>query len=281
MKYPGQSGRAAIILLVLGLIGGCIVIRGGRTPLHERAKHTNVEHVADRSIRAETENGSIRVRRIEQADVSVEARIRTVTRERLESTRLVAERDTDGALVVRVNWPGGQRRNREGADLEIDVPDARGVRLTSSNGRLRTEGLEGEAVLRTSNGKLIAHRHAGPVRGETSNGAIEIRKSAGPLDVETSNGSIEIDLPTEAAGPVRAETSNGSIDLTVGEAFAGTLEMETSNGSLETEQLGEIRYISSGEDRLVLRFGERSKGSHRSRLETSNGNIEVRGRESP
>jgi DUF4097 and DUF4098 domain-containing protein YvlB len=225
-------------------------------------------------LAVETENGAIRVAAGgEGTEVTVVARLRAYTEERLAATRVVAERVEDDTLAVRVEWPEGGREDNEGCSFDITLPDVRGVRLKTSNGTLSLAGATGSAGLETSNGGVTVRGHDGDVDITTSNGAVTAEGLTGAAAIGTSNGSIKLGLAPAGAGPVSLRTSNGAVRLDVGSAFAGELSIETSNGSIRVPRGGpgvEVRQHDDGSAKLS--FGARGKPS---RIRTSNGSVTV------
>lgn len=239
--------RLLCCLCVTASLAGCGVFTPAR---FEAEKALSVPHVADSPIDVETANGSITVTKADRKDVQIEATVRATTQERADAVKVTAERDGD-SLRVRVTWPDGAREPNEGCNITIAVPDARGVALRSSNGRLTVAGLGGPADLRTSNGRINVKGHAGRVTAESSNGRI------------TVGGRV--------TGPVELTTSNGAVELELGSEFRGKLSLRTSNGSVKVSDLGEATLERSGRSRAVINFGDGPD----SRVKTSNGSIRV------
>ena len=278
--------------LTLGL-ASCVVVGGcewaGVTLVHRQITPMTVSHVAGKAIDVETQNGAISVAKSGASDVVVRATIHATDEARANATSVKAERDADGTLVVRVLWPDGKRLNSEGCDIEIETPDAGGVKLRSSNGRLTLKGLSGKADLESSNGRIEVRGHAGDVLARTSNGAFEGKDIAGSLtmktsngrvnaenvagsvDARSSNGAIEVRLAPSSAGPVTLQSSNGRITLKVGPSFAGALRCTTSNGGISATLPAGVKEAGSKRDK-TYDFGG---GGAASTISTSNGAIEV------
>lgn len=234
----------------------------------------------------EVANGSIEVRAGGDA-VSIEAKVRAITQERLDATRVVAARQADGTLSIRIDWPDGGRKSNEGCSLAIVVPDAGAVGLVTSNGALTLEGAGTHAVLRTSNGAIKVAGVSGKVEArtsngrvevsdvpggvyaESSNGRIELSRVGGPVTATTSNGAVSVRLNHESAGPVAVHTSNGSVRVEVGAGFRGELDASTSNGGFSVEGFQTAQSVSIGKNWAKIRF----EGEGSSKIRTSNGSV--------
>jgi hypothetical protein len=263
---------ASLIPLGLAsLLGGC----GFAAPLHEQTVTINAPQTVAGGIDVEAHNGAVTITRVEGSQVTIVATLKMQTEDRLGATQVTATRDADQTLVVRAVPPQGWR-SREGVSFDITLPEARGVKASSSNGRITIAGLSGDAQLETSNGAILVRGHDGAVKASTSNGAIEGDGIAGPVDVRTSNGAIEMALADSNAGPAKLRTSNGAVRLEVGPAFVGELDVETSNGSINVPEGSngvEVRSLRRGN--ASLRFGG---GGSSSVIDTSNGSVRVRRR---
>ncbi len=279
------AGLAA--LATLTTLSSCT----GWGPLYEETRVLQAEHFDGMGIKVKTHNGKIAVEKADVPDVQITAIVKARSEERLQATRIIAEHDDTGLLVVRVEWPEGKRMNREGCSFEIVTPGAYGIVLDSSNGSLKIKGLEGEAVLDTSNGAITIVDHAGDVHADTSNGALTFERIdgsvvadtsngrirvidvTGSVDVDTSNGGVNIELSDRSRGPVRVDTSNGGVRLVINEHFEGELVLDTSNGRISMDTPSNVKHLSSRKNHAVLRFTDHGP---KSVVSTSNGSIEVR-----
>jgi hypothetical protein len=265
--------------------------------LERDPRTSRVDHVTASPIKVRTENGAVDVRSPGAPDapsqVTIHAEVRARTVERLAQTHILATRDTDGTLFVRVEWPDGGRLGSEGCSFDIQLPDARGIDIASSNGSIRTENLKGNALLHTSNGNVTVQTQAGAVDVSTTNGGIHLTAITGDAVAESSNGTITIDgcraqakartsngsvkvrLDSEAAGPAILRTSNGSVTLGAGPSFRGVLRMSTSNGGVHFNTPSGVRTISTSKRDAVVAVGDRPDDAPESSIQTSNGTIQV------
>jgi hypothetical protein len=101
-----------------------------------------------------------------------------------------------------------------GADLEIRVPEALNLQVSTSNGEISLDGPAHRLEASTSNDPITV-QHVGPTE----------------LNLETSNGPI---LIADAQGSIKASTSNASLKLM--NASQVTADLETSNGSVTVER---------------------------------------------
>jgi Putative adhesin len=101
-----------------------------------------------------------------------------------------------------------------GADLNIRVPEALNLHISTSNGEISLDG--------------PAHR----LEASTSNDPINVQNvGQTELKLETSNGPVSV---SNAQGSVTASTSNASLKLM--DASQVTADLETSNGSVTVER---------------------------------------------
>ncbi|MFN0011089.1 MAG: DUF4097 family beta strand repeat-containing protein [Phycisphaerales bacterium] len=252
-----------------------------------------VAAVAGKPINVKSKNGGVSIKATERADVMITAKLQAKTKERLATVKLIAERTADGTLTVRPEWPEGDAAWRksvqgDGCTFEIEVPDAVGVVVDTSNGGISISGLSGAAVLESSNGGVDVNEHAGDLTIDTSNGGVsvegidgalkidtsnagvDVKDVLGAVAIDTSNGGVNVELAAENAGPVVIESSNGAVDLTVGPAFKGTLVLDTSNGTVSVPAgLGKV--VSKSKSSAKVEVGDGPK----SVVDTSNGSVSV------
>jgi hypothetical protein len=231
--------RCGLVYLGLAIFAhmqvGCACAYSSEQATFKEVRQIQVAHQAGMGLDVEAVNGNLIVKKGGDAQVQIKAEFRCVTQERLAMLRVTADRRADGTLVVRSEWPEN-RRSSEGCAFIITIPDAKGVKLASTNGGIIVEGLAGEAYLRTSNGGIDVTRHNGSIDAETKNGGIDVELTkafAGEVDLKTSNGAVVIkggqtmkyiDRKNTAARATinggttvsRMRTSNGGILVTVG-----------------------------------------------------------------
>jgi DUF4097 and DUF4098 domain-containing protein YvlB len=158
-----------------------------------------------------------------------------------------------------------------GAYLRVEVPAGARVFAETTNGPIRTEGLDSFQSLKTSDAKIEVRTGRGEIHAESSNGSIraeiedatlraatsnaglEIKARNSEIDLTTSNGVIEVEID---GGSVRARSSSGRIEI---EGRAARADAETTNGAIEME------------------FGDAPVHAH---ARTTNGAIEFEGRPS-
>ena len=285
------NSTCLMLAIASSFITGCIAISLSDQPSHQETRTLAIEHMPESSLSVVSENGSIDVAQSDGTQVRISARIKAVSEERLKAVQIIAMRTANNTLELYADWPMPGRKSNEGCDFQIQIPDAAGIRLRSSNGRLAIERLAGQADLQTSNGSIAIRQHRGSSTAQTSNGAIRVdevagtlhlRSSNGQIDVQgaagevkgqTSNGNVRVALAEGSAGPIEARTSNGSVKLELTQSFVGELIMQTSLGSIDIKDMPQARLIASRRNFLQLGFGSGGPTSHAS---TSNGSITVR-----
>ena len=235
------------------------------------------DHVVGSGVEVRSRNGRIEVVAVpNRTDVAITVRIYTrgstmaEAEERLAASTVLVSRTSDGTLLVEPKFPEPVRGG-DGASILIELPDANGATLRTSNGSVHTHGLTGTLIVDTSNGSVAVVDHEGALSADTSNGSIRINGLNGSVVADTSNGSIVLTLHDDQTGPINLDTSNGSITVRVGAGFAGTVTLDTSNGSITVrDHIGRItsQTISRNYGRIVV-----GEGGAASRLDTSNGRI--------
>lgn len=268
-----RFGFATLGVLV-GLVAGVTQVAACQLSSSriEEERTSSIAHVSRAAIDVKTENGAIKIHTAPQAVVTIKAKVWAESKERVDATRVFAERRDDNTLVVYVEWAEGKRRGSEGCEFDITLPDATGAKATTSNGAIELNGLAGKAVARSSNGAVRILGQDGDIEASTSNGAVTIEDATGSVDVETSNGRITASLKSGAKGPVELESSNGAIELAVPPTFAGRFSASTANGSVTIPQGAGVSIESKSRTKAKFELGS---GGPACTLKSSNGSITV------
>lgn len=280
---------AAFSVTIASVLSGCESL----SPRVYDNRVMRVDHHQNTALEIVTANGSIRAMQEDRSDVAVEVELFGHDSERLDFATVHADRMGDHTLRVWIDWPGGKRRNGEGAKIEVFIPDALGVNAKTSNGSVILMGLGGEATAKTSNGSIHLDQHIGPmdlhttngsirvddsegdIRFDTSNGRILVSNATGLVEGDTSNGNVFVSTADGSSGPVRVRTSNGRIELDLGHGYEGILRISTSNGRIKTDGLVNANLIESSKDTMELRLGDSDTISA---VKTSNGSVRIHGR---
>ena len=137
----------------------------------------------------------------------------------VRSAELVAKRDHDGKVNVRVDIPRTAmffHPNPPRTEVTIRTPALGMVRAKTTNGAIRTAGDLGKLALETINGSLDISGAMSSVRADTTNGKIHIvvpAESQSEIEASSTNGSISLELPASWEGAVSARTSVGPIKV--------------------------------------------------------------------
>jgi len=242
-----------------------------------------------RKLAAQSRNGSLIVHRAKDGQLRVDATVKSRSEGRAKDAAIQIEESAARGVQVSIAWPDKEWHEGDGADLEIWIPEAVGLDLTTSNGEIEAAGFSGKCIATTSNADVQISDHAGDLIAKSSNGDIVVTRLtgsadaatsnsgitmndvSGPVTAATSNGDIAISLASGASGPVKAHTSNSSITLTVGAAFTGSVSAATSNGHVDC-LVSRASRSTGNTSNATFNFGAGTTSS----LVTSNGNVTVK-----
>ena len=176
-------------------------------------------------------------------------------KELIDSAKLVAEKDADGRVTVRVELPESEGwRQLPAVNITIRTAALADVHAESMNGAIETVGDLGSLHVETLNGAINVSGMASALRAESTNGEVRISladNAAASVDAECTNGRLVLELPASWNGKVNASTTLGTMvvkdidgtttpDLT-GASFKGTVgsgkgavaSLDVTNGSIE------------------------------------------------
>lgn len=233
-------------------------------------------------------NGRVRVNAGSPGSIRVRAKLKNP---HLVEYSAVQEDDfvTVEARPVQPGGMSGPFGESTGANIEVVVPAATRVDLTTSNGPVELRGTEGGGKLQTANGRIKVESSKGDLDAKSSNGAITVRSFQGALelattnsrvgiedahgrvDALTTNGSIKFQGSIEPGSSSRLATSNGNVKATLDSEPSLKLTASTVNGRVRCGLPGFSAAVDTGR-RLV---GTAGKGEAELTLETCNGSIAI------
>lgn len=227
-----MSLRVLCLPLLAIFLAGCDEIDLGNMGVSDRYRedfHFSFPLSAGGSLRLENFNGSVEISGWDKNTVDIDGTKYASTDFRLKEMKIDVVPSANSITIRTI--PPMDHRGGAGARYTIHVPRRVDLsQITSSNGAIRVESIEGTTHLRTSNGGVNATRLTGTLEVQTSNGAVEISDVTGDTTVRSSNGTIRADI---RKGRFGATTSNGSITARLMEPDSSPVRLESSNGHIE------------------------------------------------
>lgn len=160
----------------------------------------------------------------------------------------------------RDNNNNGRRNRNNDVNVEFRVALPRGVKIDaeSVNGSVSVDGATSEA------------------RAESVNGDVDVATAGGRVNAESVNGNVRARMGRiDSDNDMHFETVNGNVIVEFTGDFGGDVDLETVNGSLNTN----FEMTVSGRlDPKHIRAHIGRPGGPRIKLETVNGNVELRRR---
>jgi len=158
-------------------------------------------------------NGGIKVRGENRSDILIRACVQTwdTTDEAAKAIAKNIRIETTGSTV---RAEGMSEESKSSVSYEILVPRSTNLKLTTHNGGIGINGVDGTIEFEANNGGVSLYDVAGDVKGKTKNGGVSVTllgntwKGSG-LDVETTNGGVSLSLPETYAARIETGTVNG------------------------------------------------------------------------
>ena len=231
----------------------------GRQVRHCEVRESTLQGVNPIDIDA-GQNGGIKLRGWDRADVLVRARIEAYAESDAEARALASgvRIETTGTSV-RAEGPSMRDRDNQhwSVSFDVQVPRAAMVTLRTVNGGISIDDFHGTAKFRASNGGVSLTNVGGDISGQTTNGGVTVnlegdRWDGAGLDVETHNGGVRMTVPDNYSAVLDTGTVNGRINVDFPITVQGRLS-----------------------DRLTTTLGS---GGARVRVITTNGGVTIRRR---
>jgi hypothetical protein len=178
-------------------------------------------------------NGGIDVRGESRGDTLVLAKV-TGQATDMGRAKQIADAVRVTAQPDRVSADGPNnlgRRESWHVSYRLLVPTVSSLALSSTNGGINIEGVDGDVEFKTVNGGVKLVNMAGNVRGRTSNGGINVELE-GPgwkgegLNVETSNGGVHLRIDEQYSAHLEASTHNGGYNIDFPMRVQGRIDRE-------------------------------------------------------
>jgi hypothetical protein len=168
---------------------------------------------------------------------------------------------TSGGDQVRVRTSG--RGLEAHADLRIEVPEGRDIRVFLAVGETTARGLRGDVALDSGSGRIDVEDIVGDVSVDTGSGAVTVAAVQGEVSIDTGSGSVEVegvrgavltvDTGSGSVGAtdveaevVEVDTGSGAVDLA--RVSASSIVVDTGSGSVDLQVLSPV-------DRIVVDTG--------------------------
>jgi len=238
--------RAIIVPLLAVFLAGCDDFDLGSIGGSDRYRedfHYSYPLSSGGSLRLENFNGSVEISGWDKNTVDIDGTKYANTSYRLKEIKIDIV-PSASSISIRTLPPLDHRGNA-GARYTIHVPKRIELsNISSSNGPIRVESIEGLTHLRTSNGGVHVTGLVGTLEVQTSNGTVEVSDVTGDTTLRSTNGTIRADV---RKGRFGASTSNGSINVRLKEPDSSPVRLDTSNGHIDLtmDAVREVKATSS------------------------------------
>lgn len=154
-----------------------------------------------------------------------------------------------------VDIRGSGRGTEAWADLVVEVPSGKDVRVFVAVGEMEARGVQADLTLHTGSGPVDASDITGDLTVDTGSGSATVAGVRGSLSVDTGSGSVsirevdgdEVSIDTGSGGvdgggvrarSVHVDTGSGSIALDA--VSAAEVALDTGSGSVEVTLLRDV-----------------------------------------
>lgn len=163
-------------------------------------------------------NGGITVVGTDRRDIKLTARMQASARREADAQEILTEIRIVTDRGIRAEGPRYGRDEGWSVSFVLEVPRQVDLTLSSTNGALRVEGVNGRLELATTNGALSLAAVAGDVRGRTTNGSVTVeldgdRWRGSGLDLQTTNGGVRLYVPERYHANLETGTRNGGMNF--------------------------------------------------------------------
>ena len=156
-------------------------------------------------------------------------------------------------------------------DLDIRVPSRTALRLTSMNGSIVVDGVEGEIEVNSHNGGVTLTNVAGAVVAVSMNGTVKATLSRVAADKAMSfvsmNGTVDVTLPASVRANFKMRSERGDVYTDF------DLQLRTAESRSERSRSANGRFRYEVNDAI---YGSANGGGPEIELRTFNGRVMLR-----
>ncbi|MDT4898588.1 MAG: hypothetical protein QOH25_3665 [Acidobacteriota bacterium] len=225
-------------------------------------------------INLKTFDGYITVQGWDKQEVQLTVNKRAASEQQMRGIR-VQTNQNGSAINITADFDDNFARQESGinftnavVNLEVYVPRSSIVRLSSGDGRLELNGVNGNLDLNTGDGRIDVRDARGHLIAKTGDGRIQVENFDGDLDARTGDGRIILD---GRFAQLAARTGSGSILLTVPSDFNATIETDAE--SVDNQGLNLTEEISTTKSLKRWKIGQ---GGRLFTLRTGEGRVFLR-----
>ncbi|HET9786453.1 MAG TPA: hypothetical protein VFP47_04935, partial [Pyrinomonadaceae bacterium] len=212
-----------------------------------------------------TFDGQVKIHGWDKSEVSYTATKYAHDEESLKQISIQAQQQGQAITVNATN----DNHHSGSVHLDVYVPRQSTLHVSSGDGALNLDGVNGQITLRSGDGPIDVANGGGQLVVNTGDGVIRVIKFDGQVDARTGDGAIDLNGNFNA---VAARTGDGTISLTVPAGSSFTIETnspeEISNEGFDVAEDvtpsprfkrwrigngGKIFVLKTGEGRILLR----------------------------
>lgn len=298
--YSGMARKSLALCFAAAMAsaGGCTMQLDGHAFVEREEKRFPAG--ATPEVTLATFDGAIQVRPWDRPEVLVEIEKRGSDKDAVAGIQVAAEGKGD-KISVDVRKPASEKEfigigihHSTSARLIASVPRGARLTLTTLDGSITVERIDGRLELRTDDGSVRVSEASGDLTVVTRDGSITLERVAGRVDARTGDGGIRVTgapssllLETrDGSVNVRAErdtvmqsdwsirTGDGSVVVELPEGFGAEVDAETEDGSVRTELA--VSGLNEDSKRQRTLRGRLGAGGKVLKLRTNDGTIRLR-----
>lgn len=164
-----------------------------------------------------TFDGQVKVHGWDKSEVSFTATKQAQDEDSLKQISIQAQQQGQAITVNAIN----ENDTNGSVNLDVYVPRQTMLHVSSGDGALNLDGVNGQITLRSGDGAIEVANGGGQLVVNTGDGVIRVIKFDGQVEAHTGDGAIDLDGNFNA---VAARTGDGTITLTVPAGSSFTIE---------------------------------------------------------
>ena len=225
-----MQGNVLVRLILIAAIAGTVVLAD------EWSKKFPISGMAD--LRVNAGDGAVTVRVWDRNEI--EARVTTVGWRIGPSDIQIIDRQAGSRVELELRIPRHGfdfNLGRHSIRMELQVPRELRSDIHTGDGAISVDGVKGETRLTTGDGRIEGEALDGTLDAHTGDGRIRVRGRFDSLRLHTGDGSIEAEIVrgSKVGSEWSVRTGDGHVTLRIPESLAADLEVHTGDGHITSD----------------------------------------------
>lgn len=238
----------------------------GARVVDKQGKSFPVSGNTPQRVIVETFDGTVTVKAWDKPEVNCTIVKKASDQAEMDAMQITTEQRGNEIYLTAKHPQSNNYQSNSSVQFEVFVPARSNLRVSSGDGRLSVEGVNGEIDLKTGDGSIAVRNSGGRLRAVTGDGRLVVNDFDGAADVRTGDGRL---LLEGRFTQLDAQTGDGPVMLGLPAGVNAVIETNAESVSHSEMYVAE----DPNEEKRVRRWRVGNGGSNIWRIRTGDGRV--------